>query len=111
MYPLPVGNPFCDAAVQWNQEKDRNHRSKHPDRIRCKQDSEPWRVPVKPGLDTEHQGTDWIPDRHDSSEDKRETAEHLQLCFGVKPPCGGVYKGRDRKLDPYQRDDKKDGGD
>jgi hypothetical protein len=38
IYPLPISSTFRHATGEWNQEKDRCHRNKNHDRIRCKQD-------------------------------------------------------------------------
>jgi hypothetical protein len=38
IYPLPISCTFRHATGEWNQEKDRRHRNKNHDRIRCKQD-------------------------------------------------------------------------
>jgi len=74
MYPLPISSTFRHATSEWNQDKDRCHRNKNPDRIRCKQDRAPRRVPTEPGLDTEKQGRDRVPDRHQLSKHESRMA-------------------------------------
>src|ERR1700691_5598824 len=58
MYPLPISSTFRHATSEWNQDKDRCHRNKNPDRIRCKQDCAPRRVPTEPGLRKTGDGQD-----------------------------------------------------